>query len=509
MLPILKQTRFLFCLLLLLINFVACKKASDEKALGEILATVGEKVITVDDFIRRSEYTIRPPYARGNHNIQKKIILNSLLAEKMFALELEGRNEGRTDSSLQRYLQGRQEQAMRQWLFFEEGTRRVNLDTAEIKQVYQLAGRTYDIAFLNFTSAAQVAMFESAREENMAFEKIYEKFGGKGDLPQRKIEFQLPEVPAVHNALYRENPGKGSVIGPLPVGKKQYIAMKVNGWTERPAISDQQIQQRWSDVQEKLSQTQALAHYETFTVGIMKSKRIEFMPDAFRKLVNIIGPVYLASRKSAKGAFLKNTLDAREEINPLIEDAGSDLDLISKAALFQIDGNIWTIGMFREALQRHPLVFRKKKFASGEFAEQFRLAIVDLVRDHYLTREAYARGYDQLPAVKQNVAMWKDAMAALQYKYDYLRQALPPEKSDSLQMIPLIETYLNPQVDRLQEKYQDQIEVNVNAFNAIELTRIDMFATQQNVPFPVIVPSFPQLTTDHKLDYGKKMATAK
>jgi hypothetical protein len=32
-----------------------------------------------------------------------------------------------------------------------------------------------------------------------------------------------------------------------------------------------------------------------------------------------------------------------------------------------------------------------------------------------------------------------------------------------------------------------------------------MTAIQKNVPFPLIVPSFPQLTTNNKLDYGKKL----
>ena len=39
----------------------------------------------------------------------------------------------------------------------------------------------------------------------------------------------------------------------------------------------------------------------------------------------------------------------------------------------------------------------------------------------------------------------------------------------------------------------------------VELTRIDMFVTQRNMPFPIVVPSFPQVTTDPWLDYGKKM----
>jgi hypothetical protein len=47
----------------------------------------------------------------------------------------------------------------------------------------------------------------------------------------------------------------------------------------------------------------------------------------------------------------------------------------------------------------------------------------------------------------------------------------------------------------LQRKYSRQIEIDVDAFDAIELTGIDLIALQKNVPFAVVVPAFPQLTS--------------
>jgi hypothetical protein len=60
-------------------------------------------------------------------------------------------------------------------------------------------------------------------------------------------------------------------------------------------------------------------------------------------------------------------------------------------------------------------------------------------------------------------------------------------------------------VDSLRRKYTDRTEINVTAFNEITLTRIDMLALQNNVPFAVFVPAFPQLTTHKWLDYGRDM----
>ena len=84
--------RHLFCILLtfFLTNCLDKQKTTVDNSL--VLAKVGSKHITIQDFIRRAEYTIRPKYCRGANYIHKKIILNSLIAEKMLSLEIEKNN---------------------------------------------------------------------------------------------------------------------------------------------------------------------------------------------------------------------------------------------------------------------------------------------------------------------------------------------------------------------------------------------------------------------------------
>ena len=44
--------------------------------------------------------------------------------------------------------------------------------------------------------------------------------------------------------------------------------------------------------------------------------------------------------------------------------------------------------------------------------------------------------------------------------------------------------------------------INMDAFESIELTATDMIVTQRGAPYPNMVPSFPIITTDNRLDYG-------
>ena len=64
--------------------------------------------------------------------------------------------------------------------------------------------------------------------------------------------------------------------------------------------------------------------------------------------------------------------------------------------------------------------------------------------------------------------------------------------------------FFNPVIDSLQGVYSDKIMINMEAFEDIELTATDMGVTQKGVPYPIMVPLFPIITTDNRLDYGSK-----
>ncbi|MGH7496152.1 MAG: hypothetical protein ACREOO_27680, partial [bacterium] len=231
-------------------------------------------------------------------------------------------------------------------------------------------------------------------------------------------------------------------------------------------------------------------------------KTLTFNGDTFSRLLKLLAPVYFNSKKEATEAFLGAAFNKDPEL-PGQQALAGDLQGLRDQPVFSVDGQIWTVRDLEIELERHPLVFRKKRFNKREFPEQLKLAIVDVVRDRFLTEVARQRGYDQEPAVARYVASWKDAEVALHWKHRYLqRQKLSTEEKDATSVIT---RYLNPYVDSLQQKYSGNIEVNVEAFNRIQLSRVDMFVRQDNVPFPIYVPSFPQLTTDHRLDYGRRI----
>ena len=86
-----------------------------------------------------------------------------------------------------------------------------------------------------------------------------------------------------------------------------------------------------------------------------------------------------------------------------------------------------------------------------------------MVRDYYITEDAYAKNYDQSSLVVQNVNMWQDHLKAIYQKYTFLQLSNIAEDNP----LKVIEEHLNPYVDSLQVHYSEKVGINIKAFENI------------------------------------------
>jgi len=469
---------------------------------SRILARIGGKTILVDEFIRRAEYTVRPSYCKGDGGFEKKIILNSLLAEKMLAFEAGKDNELIKSESFQRMVQGLKEQLMRNVMYYAEGTSKAKLDTARIRREYEIAGRTYHIEYFTIPNdSAATAVKQILDTSATSFADIYQVLTGRDTLPQRDVNWISKESQEVRKALFKNRPAVNQVVGPVQVNDESCLFMRVKGWTDNVAITEKQISERWNDVKEELTREQADEHYDQYIMSLMQGKTLQLKPHTFMKLVEIVAPYYLESKKEKEKTVLDEMYQRQPQEHPEFDDIERNLNPLQGAPLFTIDGKVWTVEDVAKEMERHPLVFRNKNLHKKNFAKQLKLALVDMVRDRYLAQEAYSRGFDRYPMVTHYTDMWQDATLSFWQKDVCLKSRCVNDNGQ----IDIITKYLDPYVDSLRRKYSDCTEIDVNEFNNIQLTGIPMFVLEGNVPFPVFVPNFPQLTTHKWLDYGKKM----
>ena len=132
----------------------------------------------------------------------------------------------------------------------------------------------------------------------------------------------------------------------------------------------------------------------------------------------------------------------------------------------------------------------------SEFRAQLKFALADLLRDLEITNQCYKLGLDNDWRVKANESQWYDAYASKRHI-----QLSFPELVDMQQILE----HYNPIIDSLQQGYSNDIKINTKALEDLELTTTDMMVTQKGIPYPIVVPAFPIVTTDDRLDYGSKL----
>ncbi|RPI07130.1 MAG: hypothetical protein EHM64_00455 [Ignavibacteriae bacterium] len=444
----------------------------------DVLAKVGTKEITGAEFMQRCELTVRPDNSKD-----KSIALNNLLLEKILALEAEKKNLLASNPGFHARLKGVKEQAMREKLYTTVAFTKAKVDTNTLKNAYKLSQREYELEFyrLHKERAQEVKAFmDSTPGAIGGLFKYLSEFAEKR--PMHKVTYNDSEPDTVHEALYSKPLHVGDVIGPIELGPDDYLVMKVVNWTAYPLLSGVDQQERWNEVRKKEHTIAASKIWQAYHAGVMHGKKIEFDKKTFLLLANRIREKYISEQQKfvSSGNFIPEIPVGPNGVDPA-------------SPFFTFEDRLWTVGDFKNELMSRPLLFRSIDLDSANFNAQFRLAVIDIMKDHCLTREAYKKSLDQGEDITQKVNMWKDAFLANEEQRNVIDTALQEGKivkDDG----PGILKYWESVVNDMWMTYGKLASVNDSAFSKIVLTKKDMVAVKPGMPYPVLVPDFPELS---------------
>ena len=478
----------------LLLNSCSNKNTVSQLNL-DVLAQVGNKIITKQDFMRRAEYTIRPDYCRQSNYIHKKIILNSLIAEKLTALEMEDKEDELLESkNFHYFLQGRKEQAMRKLYYYDNFYNKVSVPDSLIKKRFKLAGRTVDISYISLPDLIFVQKVNDLLLKNISLEEIYDSIWGE-DLPNKKINFFDKEPKAIFSKLFESPIYKNQIIGPFENEDGSFLLMRVNGWSDKKFISTVDQEKTWDDVKDLIKEDLAKSSYIKFVEEIMSGHEMAFNSDIFDQYAYKASKTYLQDPVEKKEAI--NKLLWEEIENPKTISFQNDANVGPDDIILNYNGEDITVGKLNRLIKSHPLVFRKRKISEGKFRQELKFAIADLMRDLEINKKCYGQNLDKDIRVKINVDMWYDAYSSKRYMSSLkLEEKLGTKNKYNLD---------NNVINRLQDKYSNIIKINTDMFENITITSTDMLVSERGLAYPFIVPSFPIITSDDRLDYGSKL----
>jgi len=448
-----------------------------------ILVRVGHKDITVSEYKARSEFTIRPDNFKD-----KDITLNNLIIEKILALEAE-KDGIILDQATEAHLKGIKEQNMREKLYDMVAYDKVKLNFERIKKSYKLSRREYEVEFYQMNRRYAKQLKSAIEKRGINTDSIFQYLSNTlGKQPVHKVKYTDPDDIAIHEALYSKLLSVGDIVGPIELTNGNYIIMRILNWTDYPLISETEQRERWEEVEKKERRIEAGKKWQSYVLRLMKNKKIEFNKETFKKLADVLKSKYLQNNQDTTVTF--------GELNRELRLTGMDL----KMPFFTFENKIWTIGDFRNELMSRPLVFRTTNMDSSNFAEQFRMAIADVMRDHCLTREAYKKSLDKLESVKRTVSLWRDSFLANEQQKRIMKKAIENGEvnaDNDLDRFRYWESYLQ----NLREKYSGMVYINHLVFDSIQLTKVDMVALKYGMPYPNVVPGFPLLLSTTSIDF--------
>ena len=479
-------------LIIILFVYLGCNNSTEKlpSVPINILAEIGNKTITVNDFIKRCEYVPRPVYCRGDNYIHKKISLNSLIAEKIFSIEFDRRNYDTTNDQ-KNFIQGQKEQSMRQLMLKRFGFDKVKIDTSHIRFLSMLSNRRYEIHFINLDPKHKEKLLNLPLKSSI--DDISTLLNLKIKSTKKIINKNDNMINEVKQILYFSEPVLNALYGPFKTQENNILCFEVRGWSKNVDITEKQKKDTWDETIKVYSEELAKKYYGKYVSNLLKGKSIKFDPEIFPLFSKKLSKIYLIE-KNKKEAVIENRIwNQKEETEFASFD---DIRKMKNQVILTHGQKQYKISELLDLIKKHPLVFRKKSININQFSNELKYAVADLIRDVYITKEAYSLGLDKNILVINNEKKWEDYIKSLSLNNLIIKKN-SPDSTPTKKLIMI--------VDSLQNEYSDIIKIDTDKFEKIKLSTVDMSVMYSNQPYTKLEPDFPIITNDHILDYGQKV----
>ena len=471
---------------------ICCNKLIDRstQSSNNVLARVGDKIITVNDYIKRCEYVPRPRYCNSNNYIHKKIALNSLIADKLLALEFEKLNYLTTENQKHLIL-GQKEQAMRQLMLKRFGYDLVKIDTNKVKNLAKLRNRKYELIFFVINKKHEQLLEKNPN--NTTLNKFIKELNGDIEINSKTITKDDTILKEVEEILFFGNQNLNILYGPFNADSENILFFEIKGWSSGVDITEKQKKESWETAKDMFTERAAKQVYSNYVSKIMKGKTINYSPGVFERFSNKIAKIYLIEKDKKEAAIENRIWERKEKTNHISFD---DIRAMNNNIVLTHDKKKYTVADLLGLIKIHPLVFRNKTVKPSMFLNELKYAVADLFRDIHITEKAYALNINRDTDVINTEKKWGDYIKSGVLKGGPgfgLSSKKTPSKA------------LTAKIDSLQNYYSSIITIDTDKFEKISLSTIDMSVIYSNQPYARLEPDFPILTDDHILDYGKKV----
>ncbi|MGD9899266.1 MAG: hypothetical protein AB7T22_09090 [Calditrichaceae bacterium] len=472
---------FILFYLMFTITVAGCGSADNK----ENIAQINNLGITTTEFQDRLNYN---PYLRTitDINIAKKIVLSSLIAEKILSLENE--EKSRVNENVNLLIRQHLREAMIEQFRRDSVESRIEISDAELQHEYQKSLREIDIRYIAFDSLNAALEVKSKIDSGISFEaavRDYMKNRGWSaeSIPSKKIQWANEDYD-LEEKIYKL---KYDEISNVIKAHGEYYLIKIDDIKIIGKQSQADYKNRLPALEDRILRNK-----------IKKQYRAVYQRTILKESGNVEWENLKTAAKlvSDEIEFSKNdpVQTGPIEYKPLPENIYLNRqtilnDLKNNTAVNFPDGSTWTFQELMVQLKYGPYAF---DFSNREsFINSFIQNVRLLMEHEAVYKLANKNGYEQNKLVRDEFLMWKSYYQANSFRYDLLKELDSNITSNNLQPEnQAIEEkrleYFDAKLTSYAENYK--ILINKAVYDTVSLNKLDMVVRKSHFANRLVSP---------------------
>ncbi len=470
------------------------KTAINSKSGNEILAQVGDKKITVREFL--TSYEFGPAFPKRIKN-SKKHFLDYMINEKLIALN--GYAMGIEDSiQAKEMLNAIKGDLSTEEMFKDDILKNIKVKKSELDKAFEEKQINYKIRWLYTPDENILLNYESGLMRTTCFDSLFNLqlndsvFADQRsmDIDKFKLKIRNPEMFGIVDSMKA-----GEISKPIKANDGWYILRLDDIWKNMIATQSESEEEK-ADAEEAIKKTKMDHESDIYIDNLLKAEKPVIKGNGFAVLRSYLGGYELPKEK-----YDDWKLD--ERLHEQIEKLDVKDNNYGKLALVTLKDTILNIDDFINWYRMRSQFIKLNKDDFNKFSASIESNIWQMVRDNLLMKRAHARGYQNKDNVKQQLKWWKDKIVYAVMRDKIINSIKLNNNEDKLNSLPKpdekkemeITKKMLHEVVALKQKYK--VEINEKLLNKIyvldsnDLKTIDIYIVKKGGIFPH--PAYPSI----------------
>ncbi|MBK7105181.1 MAG: peptidyl-prolyl cis-trans isomerase [Ignavibacteriae bacterium] len=392
---------------LLILLFIFSSNIYPQKK-EEIVAKVGDKIITAEEFKYRFELTPQIKRKNSEKGMQKakEELLYTLIAEKLLAIEAEKNGYDSSASMKMNYIP-MEKMHVRDALYKKEIKNKVSLNKEKIKEGISLANKKYfvDYVYTQSKDAIDIAYNELKNSKN------YDSTAAL----LKNVEFVKEPYEVIYGKMAIE---PESAIFSLELNQFTTPQQSPEGWyifrlINKSSANFKSFEDKVALVEKTVKKRNEDSLYDSFLYNFLKDKKVTTDGSLFWYIVDSLQPL-------VEKVKVRENVAANEKIQISDEDFTRFRNSLNpdslKKVFIKFENNPLTLNDFLNEFMFEG--FYTYSSDMNNIAEHLNQRVRRQIEMEILTRYGYELGLENLDEVKSDTEIWKNNYLATLYRKD-------------------------------------------------------------------------------------------